>query len=159
MLTAVQAAELYDNADVRIIRTKTIGEGYSAISMFDPSVGDADDVVNSLNGIIEGVVTGMVSRASRNVSGGEVEVVKDDYIGFVGDDIYVDEKTPEEALVNLCEKLSAGSYDIILILAGADSTGDRAERMYDELSARYRRSEIIMVNGDQPIYDYILILE
>lgn len=36
ILTAEQAAQLYDNADVRIIRSKTIGEGYSAISMFDP---------------------------------------------------------------------------------------------------------------------------
>ncbi|MBR1534526.1 MAG: hypothetical protein IJ639_09175, partial [Ruminococcus sp.] len=159
ILTAEQAAELYDNADVRIIRTKTIGEGYSAISMFDTSVGDADAVTAYLNDIISGVVTGMVSRASRDVSGGAVEVVKDDYIGFVGDDIYVDEKTAEEAMLGLCEKLGAGDYDILLILAGCDPDSDSAAKMADDLSARYKRSEVIMVNGGQPIYDYILILE
>jgi hypothetical protein len=31
--------------------------------------------------------------------------------------------------------------------------------MVDTLTAKYTRSEVIMVNGDQPIYDYILILE
>ena len=159
ILTAQQAAQLYENADVRIIRTKTIGEGYSAISMFDPEAGTADEITASLNEIIGGVVTGMVSRASRDVSGGAVEVVKDDYIGFVGDEIYVDEKTPEEALIGLCDKLGAGSYDILLILAGADPEEDDAQKMADTLGKKYPRSEVIMLSGGQPIYDYILILE
>ena len=159
ILTAEQAAQLYDNADVRIIRTKTIGEGYSAISMFDTSAGDADAVAAYLNDVISGVVTGMVSRASRDVTGGAVEVIKDDYIGFVGDDIYVDEKTPEDALLGLCDKLNAGDYDILLILAGADPDAQNADKMVAALSETYKRSEVIMVNGGQPIYDYILILE
>ena len=159
ILTAQQAAQLYDNADVRIVLTKTIGEGYSAISMFDLSVGDPDAVTESLNELIKGVVTGMVSRASRDVSGGAVEVVKDDYIGFVGDHIYVDEPTAEDAMIALCDKLNAGNYDILLILAGKEPSADNARKMVDTLSAKYKRSEVIMVNGDQPIYDYILILE
>ncbi len=159
ILTAQQAAQLYDNADVRIVLTKTIGEGYSAISMFDLSVGDPDAVTESLNELIKGVVTGMVSRASRDVSGGAVEVVKDDYIGFVGDHIYVDEPTAEDAMIALCDKLNAGNYDILLILAGKEPSADNARKMVDTLSEKYKRSEVIMVNGDQPIYDYILILE
>ena len=159
ILTAQQAAQLYDNADVRIVLTKTIGEGYSAISMFDLSAGDPDAVTESLNELIKGVVTGMVSRASRDVSGGAVEVVKDDYIGFVGDEIYVDEPTAEDAMIALCDKLNAGNYDILLILAGKEPSADNARRMVDTLSEKYKRSEVIMVNGDQPIYDYILILE
>lgn len=159
ILTAEQAAQLCDGTDVRIIRTKTVGEGYAAISMFDPDAGDADAITDSLNELIGGVVTGMVSRASRDVSGGAVEVVKDDYIGFVGDDIYVDEKTPEEAMLGLCEQLDAGRYDILLLLAGADADAVAAQGLHDALSARYKRSEVIMLDGGQPIYDYILILE
>ena len=127
--------------------------------MFDPDVGTVDEVEAALNELVQDVVTGMVSRASRDVSGGEVAVIKNDYIGFVGDDILVDEKTAEDALDKLCEKLRAENYDILLILAGAGSNTAAAEKLYDTLSTRYRRSEIIMVNGDQPIYDYILILE
>ncbi|MBQ9472600.1 MAG: hypothetical protein IJU73_05595, partial [Ruminococcus sp.] len=158
VMTAQQAAQLYGGSDIRVIRTKTVGEGYAAVSMFDPSAGSADEIAAQLNEIAAGVVTGMVSRASRDVSG-EVAVVKDDYIGFVGDRIYVDAKTPEDAMLALCESLDAGSRDILLILAGADADDDAAAKMADELTARYRRSEVIMMNGDQPIYDYILILE
>ena len=159
ILTAEQAAKLCPDVEVRVINTKTIGEGYSAISLFDPHIGDTDAVTEHLNELIADVITGMVSRASRDVSTGAVEVVKDDYIGFVGDEIYVDEKTPEEALVGLCDKLGAGSYDILLLLAGADVDNASAQKMCGELGAKYPRSEVIMVEGGQPIYNYILILE
>ena len=158
VLTAEQAAAMAQGIDVRIIKTKTIGEGYAAISMFDITVGDTDAVVAYLDEIIEGVVTGIVSVASRDVAG-EVEVVKGDYIGFVGDDIYVDEKTPEQAMIGLCEKLGAKNYDVMLILAGADADTEKAAEMYDTLKRQYRRTEVIMLQGDQPIYDYIMILE
>lgn len=157
IMTAEQAAAMAEDIDVRIIRTKTIGEGYAAISMFDITVGDTDAVVAYLDEIIGGVVTGIVSVASRDVAGG-VEVARGDYIGFVGDDIYVDEKTPEEAMIGLCEKLGAKNYDVMLILAGADADADAAAKMYDTIKAQYRRTEVIMLQGDQPIYDYIMIL-
>ena len=158
ILTAEQAAELYQGSDIRVIRTKNIGEGYAAISMFDPEAGDPETIVEGLNEVARGVVTGMVSRASRDVSG-EVEVVKDDYIGFVGEKIYVDEKSPEAALTALCESLNAGDYDILLILAGSDTDAGQASKTAERLTASYRRSEVIMLDGGQPIYDYILILE
>lgn len=158
VMTAEQAAAMTEDMDVRIIRTKTIGEGYAAISMFDITVGDTDDVVAYLNEIVSGVVTGIVSIASRDVAG-DVAVVKGDYIGFVGDDIYVDEKTPEDAMLELSEKLEAGRYDVMLILAGKDADAEKAAAMYETLKKQYRRTEIIMLQGDQPIYDYIMILE
>lgn len=126
--------------------------------MFDITVGDTDDVVAYLNEIVSGVVTGIVSIASRDVAG-DVAVVKGDYIGFVGDDIYVDEKTPEDAMLGLSEKLEAGRYDVMLILAGKDADAEKAAAMYETLKKQYRRTEIIMLQGDQPIYDYIMILE
>lgn len=158
VMTAEQAAAMTQNTDIRIIKTKTVGEGYAAISMFDITVGDTDAVTAYLNEIIEGVVTGIVSVASRDVEGA-VEVVKGDYIGFVGDDIYVDEPTPEQAMLGLCEKLRAGSYDVMLILAGENADAEKAAQMYETLKQQYRRTEIIMLQGDQPIYDYIMILE
>lgn len=158
VLTAQQAAQLYRGADVRIVKTKTIGEGYSAISMFDITVGDTDAVCAYLDDVIAGTVTGMVSRASRDAVSGSLSIAKGDYIGFVGDEIYVDEKSAEDALAALSGKLQAGSYDIMLILAGADSSDAAACAMCDALKKRYPRTEIIMMDGGQPIYDYIMIL-
>ena len=61
-------------------------------------------------------------------------------------------------MLGLCGSLDAGGHDILLILAGVDAGDSAAAKMADELSARYKRSEVIMLNGGQPVFDYILIL-
>ena len=99
VMTAKQAAALYDKADVRIVPSKTIGEGYAAISMFDQSVGDTDDIIENLSEIIDGVVTGAVSVAVRDTEKDGVTVKKDEYIGFVDETIYVSEKSRNDALI------------------------------------------------------------
>ena len=159
IMTAKQAAQLYEDAEVRVVPTKTIGEGYAAISMLDTSAGDCDAIIEELEGIIADVVTGMVSRAVRDTEMGGVQVHKDDYIGFVGDTIYTADATRNEAAEALCAATKAGRYDIMLLVCGADAGSDEAQALCNSLQKQYRRTEVIMIDGGQPIYDYIIILE
>ena len=159
VMTADQAAQLYDSAEVRVVPTKTIGEGYAAISMLDTTVGDTDAIIEDLKEVIAGVVTGMVSRAVRDTEMDGVEVRKDDFIGFVGDKIYVDSQSRNEAAEALCEAARADRYDIMLLVCGADASSEEAQALYSGLKRKYRNTEIVMIDGGQPIYDYIIILE
>lgn len=159
IMTAKQAAALYDNADVRIVPSKTIGEGYAAISMLDTTSNDIETILAEQEEIIAGVVTGMVSRAVRDTERDGVTVKKDDYIGFVDDKIYIDEQERAKAAVGLTEKLNAKRYDIMLVICGSEVTKEEADEVYSTLKKTYRRTEIVMIDGGQPIYDYIIILE
>lgn len=159
VLAARQAAELYPDTDVRIIPTKSVGEGYAAISMLDTMSGDADVIEAEQNEIICSVVTGIVSRAVRNTEKDGVAVVKDDYIGFVGDTILVDDGSREDTLVLLADKLGASGYDIMLVICGGSVSEAEKTEVENTLRAKYRRMEIVMIDGGQPIYDYILVLE
>lgn len=159
ILTAQQAASLYEKADVRIIPTKTVGEGYVALSMLDTGSGDTDAIVEELTEIAHSVVTGMVSVASRDTEKDGLTIRRGDFLGFADDVIYAAEQTPERAVSSLAEKLDAGKYDIAVLICGCDVTAENAQALYDELSKAYRRTEFIMLDGGQPIYDYILILE
>lgn len=159
ILTAQQAAALYRDAEVRVVPSKTIGEGYAAISMLDTSSGNADTIVESAKEVIAGVVTGMVSRAVRDTERDGVEVKKDDYIGFVGDKIYVDSAERMEAATSLAEALKASHYDIMLVICGADVTQEESKAIYKTFRKQYRRTEVVMIDGGQPVYDYIIILE
>ena len=159
IMTANQAAQLYDGAEVRVIPTKTIGEGYAAISMMDTTVGDTDAVIADLEEVIAGVVTGMVSRAVRDAEMNGVAVKKDDFIGFAGDTVYTDSPDRNTAAIELCEAAKAQHYDIMLLVCGADATEAEAQALYNELHSKYRRTEIVMIDGGQPVYDYIIILE
>lgn len=159
IMTAKQAAALYNGADVRIVPSKTIGEGYAAISMLDTSSNDVDAILAEQEEIIAGVVTGMVSKAVRDTEMDGVEVKKGDYIGFVGDKIYIDSPDRAQTAAGLAEKLNAKRYDIMLVICGSEIEKAEADEVYAQLKKAYRRTEIVMIDGGQPIYDYIIILE
>lgn len=159
VLTAKQAAALYDKADIRVISNKTIGEGYAAISMLDTESEDVDAILAEIDEVIASVVTGTVSRASRDTEKDGIAVHNGDYIGFVGDTIYVDSPNAEETALKLSETLHAEKYDVMLLICGKDPKPEAAEKLFRELKQTYKRTEIIMIDGGQPIFDYLMILE
>jgi len=158
VLTARQAASLYDKADVRVIPTKSIGQGYAAISMFDTGSDDADEIEAALGEAFDGVLTGTVSKAGRNTEMNGVAVVNGDYIGYEGDDIYSDSPDKNEAAFKLAEKLEAGDHDVLLLIKGAETTEEDAGELFEKLTAKFKRTEVIMADGGQPVYDYLMIL-
>ncbi len=159
ILTANQAAQLYGEADVRVINSKTIGEGYAAISMMDTSSNDTAAIISSLEEIISGVVTGSVSKAIRGTELDGIKIVKDDFIGFADNKIYTDSPSRNTAALELVSALGVNNYDILLVVCGQDAPKEETEALYKQLKADYRRLEIVMIDGGQPVYDYILILE
>ena len=152
LLTARQAAEIYDKADIRVIPCKTLGEGYYALANLDTEAGDADTIEATLTEAAGEVTTGLVSRAIRD-SGAYHE---GDYLGLSGKEILTGAPDPEAALLSLAEKLDAGSRDVVLVFAGADAKDP--DSVQASLVAKYPRAEVILQAGGQPVYEYILVL-
>ncbi|MCR4608068.1 MAG: DAK2 domain-containing protein [Eubacterium sp.] len=157
-LTACQAAELYKDSDVRVIDTKTIGEGYAAISMLDTSSDNIDEIISNARGSAATVVTGVVSKANREASMDGVSVIDGDYIGFVGDKIYLDTVKRDDAVIGLAKELECGSYDVAILIAGKDTNKSETNEIKNKLSGVYKRTEFIVIEGKQPIFDYMLVL-
>ena len=152
LLTARQAAVIYDKADIRVIPTKTLGEGYYALANLDTETGDAAAIEAALTAAAGEVATGLVSRAIRD-SG---NVREGEYVGIAGKEILASGPAPEEALLALAEAMDAGSRDVILVFAGEGGT--RSKRVREALEKRYPRAEVILQSGGQPVYEYILVL-
>ena len=152
LLTARQAADIYDKADIRVIPAKTLGEGYYALANLDTEAGDADAIAAALTEAVADVKTGLVSRAIRD-SG---TVREGEFVGISGKDILAAGPTPEEALLALAESMEAASSDVLLVFAGAGGT--HSERLKEDLERKYPRAEVILSSGGQPVYEYILVL-
>lgn len=155
ILAAKQAAELYTDADIRVIECTTVGEGYAAISMFSDESGDADTIESELRDALGGVVTAGISRSIRD-SG---EVKAGEYIGFVGKDIIADSDSRLDAARKTADKLGLGGYDVCIILRSADASAEEASELESYINSHYPNTEVYLLYGGQPIYDYIIILE
>ncbi|MBQ1502960.1 MAG: DAK2 domain-containing protein [Clostridia bacterium] len=158
-LTATQAAKLYEGCRAVILPTKSVGEGYAAVSMIDLSGDDPDAIAAELDEVIAGVKTGTVSQASKDVTRDGVKIVAGDYIGFSGGVILTDEKTRYDAASALCDGMGAGDFDIMLLITGEGVTEEDGESLRASFAAKYKNTEVITIAGGQPIYDLIIVLE
>lgn len=155
IMTASQAASMYKKAEVRVIPSKSIGEGYSAIASFDTSMEDREELEALLKEAMEGVETGMVSTAIRDAEGG---VKEGEYVGFEHGKILCSGPSRQETAQCLCSKLDAGSRDVVLVFYGGAVPEEEASVLESSLSKAFPMTEFIFQSGGQPVYDYIIIL-
>ena len=157
-MAADQAAELYKNADIHVLPSTTIGEGYYGIGYIDRDNPDEDKVIASVTEIMQSVVTGMISTAIRETEGDQVSVHTGDYVGYSGKHLLSDSPDREAAAKALVERLGAASRDVMLVFFGEQVPQNEAERLVADLQTRYKNLEIMLNNGQQPVYDYIFVL-
>ena len=157
-MAADQAAELYKNADIHVLPSTTIGEGYYGIGSIDRDNTNVQEVISSVTEIMQSVATGMVSTAIRDAEGDAVTVHKGDFVGYSGKQLLSDSPNREEAAKALVERLGATSRDVMLVFSGKDVPQDEAESLIADLQSQYKNLEIMLNYGAQPVYDYIFVL-
>ena len=158
ILAAKQAAQLYKKADVRIINSKTIGDGYAALTMTDGELTNPDEVEEVFNAGMENVITAEVSQCVRDADMQDVQVHKGDYIGFVGKNILSAEPDRKAATIAMCDRIDWKMHDICILINGVDSTAEEAAEIKNHIETKHG-VEVYCVEGKQEIYSYILIAE
>ena len=157
-MAAEQAAEIYQNANIHVLPSTTIGEGYYGIGYIDRDNPNVDEVIASVTEMMRSVVTGMVSTAIRDAEGDQVNVRKGDFVGYSGKQLLSDSPNRTEAALQLCERLEANSRDVMLVFFGKEVPQNEADNLFQELTSKYKNLEIMLNYGAQPVYDYIFVL-
>ena len=159
VMAARQAAELYDKSDVRVIESKSIGDGYAALTMLDYESGDAEQIASGLAEAMEGVITGSVTRAVRSTTVNGVDIKENEFIGFTEKEMQVSCPTAIETALALAEQLEAGKHEFVIVIYGQDTTeGEKAEfRKY--MRENHRRTEVCEIDGGQEVYHFLMILQ
>ena len=143
LLTARQAAGLYKDARVEVIPTRTLGEGYFSLANLDAEL-PTDQLVQALSEAAASVTTGHICQAIRDTA----DARKGDYIGFSGKDILCSSASRLQAAEELAARLEAGT----------PVPSAEAAQLKSTLETTYPRTEVILLDGGQPVYDYILVL-
>lgn len=158
VLTAEQAAKMYKDSDVRVIPTKSIGEGYSALSMLDYDSGEVDELESTMKSDMKNSVTGMLTQAVRTTQVSGVHVNKDDYIGFSGSTMLVSSPDKKQSIKSLTEKI-AFEKEFIIAIYGNGASSEEREWFGGYIAENYPSAEFYEVHGEQDVYDFIIIAE
>ena len=158
ILAANQAATLYKGAEVKVVPTKTVGDGYAALSMLDTESGDLEVMAEGCVEAMDGVVTAEISKCVRDADFDGVSAKTGDYIGFEGKTLLASSSNRKEAVKLTVEKLNLDNHEICIIIKGEDSNEDECAEIENYISENYS-TEVFVIDGGQQIYSYIIIAE
>ena len=160
ILTAQQAAAAYAESDVRVLPTKSIAEGYSALSMMNLWCETVEELLEDMSSNLDNVTTGYVTTATRDAHMDGLDIPKGVYIGLDNDHIQVTGSNRLDTAKRLVESLMPTQVkDVIIVFVGAEVSSDEIEQFDTFLKSKYPTVDIGFIEGKQSVYDFIISLE
>ncbi len=160
IMAAEQAISLAEGREVRVLQTKTIPQGISAMLIFDEN-DDADSNQMAMMEAAESVATAQVTFAARDsevdgrpVKQGEIMGLYNGKIRFIGESI-------EDIAFKSADKIiKRNQTALVTIIFGEDANEEMAEEIQQRLAEKYGDDiELSIVDGGQPIYYFIISAE
>ena len=160
IMAAEQAIPLVKDREVRVLQTKTIPQGISALLAFDETI-EADENQMAMMDMAGAVETGMVTFAARDsevdgkpIKEGQIMGLTNGKIKFIGED-------KEDIAFKTVDKLiKRNVHSMVTLIFGEDVSEKEAASVEQRLSEKYKNDiEIAVVSGGQPIYYYIISVE
>lgn len=157
IMAASQAAEISDK-NLIVLPTKTIPQGISCLTMFNPEA-EVEDNIEEMKDVIETVSTGSITYAVRDTEMDGIEIKEGNILGLlegkikeVGQDVY-------EVTYKLIEHMVNEESSLITLFYGNECDRSKAEELKNSLEDRYPDLDIQSYDGEQPLYYFIISVE
>jgi DAK2 domain fusion protein YloV len=155
ILSAEQAAELATKPVV-VVPTDSIPAGLAALVSFLPERSAAENA-REMSEVLEGVVTGEVTMASRDVDLNGVAVRKGRWLGLAGGEAVAVGDEFEDVAAQVTESLLAEPRMVLTLLTGADAPD--LDGLLDRVRKGHPDLELDVQAGGQPHYPLLLSAE
>lgn len=158
IMAANQAAEVTSGSNVKVVPTKTIPQGYSSLLIFNP----ADSLEENYQAMVsqmKKVRSGQVTYAVRDTQFNGLKIQKDDYMGIFEKDIVTSKKERLATTLELIDHMIDENAEIITLFYGDDVNADEITAISEYIEEKYDNVELEVLEGNQPVYSYIIAVE
>jgi DAK2 domain fusion protein YloV len=157
ILAAEQAQALSDKR-VRVIHTKTVPQGVSALLAYNYSAG-LDDNARAMERSSQEVRTGEVTTAVRDVRVNSLEIREGQIIGLVDGELTTAGLDLDEVVLDVLQRMGSDEAEVLTLYCGETVTQESAQALAERIEAHYPEAEVEIVDGGQPHYHYIMSAE
>ena len=157
IMTAEKVREVMKDCEIHIIPTKSMAEGYLALSLVDTNA-SYQEIEAAMNKALEGVHTGLIAKADKTGVYNGINVTSGDFIGVLDDDIItcasfdlkecLEQFVPTVPGVDSCES--------VMVFADNEEDKDLADSINGKIKAVCTSAEIYSCIGGQKIYNYVV---
>lgn len=158
IILAAEQAKALSKRNIHIIPTKNIPQGLSAVLAFNPD-DSAENNENNMNEAISSIKAGLVTYAVRSTQIDDFTLKEGDIIGIDSKSIVAKGEKVEKVTKELVDKMMDSDVSTITLYFGDAVTEDEAEAIAKDLTEKYKKCDVDIHFGGQPLYYYIVSLE
>ncbi len=158
--TAMQAADMYDGCNIRVLETKSIAEGYSALSMMNTWAEDIDSFVSDMEMALSCATSGSITKAVHDATLNGIDIKEGEYMGIADGQILCTSNDKNDAVIKMLHNLSnIDEKSVITVFYGESVAAVEAEKLVEMISEEFPLIECGIIEGNQTIYDYHMAIE
>jgi fatty acid kinase len=155
ILSAEQAAGLAGKP-VEVVPTDSIPAGLAAMVAFEPGRSAGENAAD-MRELLESIVTGEVTMASRDVEMNGLVVRKGTWLGLASGEAVAGGSDFEDVAVAVADRLLAEPRGVMTLLAGVDNP--ELDGVVKRIAERHPELELDIQSGGQPHYPLLLSAE
>ena len=157
IMTAEKVREVMKDVKIRIIPTKSMAEGYLALSLVNANA-SAQEIEVSMIQALQGVHTGLIAKADKTGVYNGISVTAGDFIGVLDDDIITCASSDLKACLEafLPTVPDAASCKSVHIFTGNAEDKAISDGLEDQIKSCCPGAEIFSCVGGQNIYNYVI---
>ena len=159
IMVANQAAELVKAEGVRrlvVLETRSVPEGMAAMLAFDESATPEDNAV-AMTEAFGNVHTLSVTRAVKDAAIDGMSIKAGEYMGLCDRKIGYTGTGRRAIVLKMLENFPDASF--VTVLYGSDVTEEAANKLLSRMQEQLPDAEFSVINGGQPLYDYVISVE
>ncbi len=159
IMAAEQAAKLCKSRDIKVIPTRTIPQGLSAMLAFDESREAAENVLE-MTKAADKVGTGQITFAARDSDYDGYKIKEGELLGLENGKVSFTERDLKKAAVKLTKALLGKESSFVTMIYGEEVTEEQAAELEEAVREKLPdHVDLAFVNGGQPVYYLIISVE
>lgn len=158
IILAAEQANVLTDKNVIVIPTKTVPQGVSAILAFEEGA-EVDEIRDMMMEAVSMVKTGSVTFAARDSEIDGMTIKENDIMGMEEGKITHLGEEPSDVVMELLEDMVDDDSAMISVFYGSDVTEEQAAELEATISEKYSKLDVMVHNGGQPLYYYIISIE
>ncbi len=155
-MVAVQAAQLVEDKHVEVLRSVSLPQGISAMLAFNPD-GEVAENIATMKEAMASVSSLSMTFAAHDSTFDNREIKENQILGLVENKVRYVTDSREECMASLCEDIKDAFT--ITVFYGEGVTESEAEQMQALMQEHLPDADIMLVNGGQPVYYFIISAE
>ncbi len=160
VILAAQNTASLTKKNIRIVTSKSVPQGLSALLRHDPD-GDLDDQYQKMLNSLGEIETGEITTATRSVKINDVDVKSGEVIVLHNGNLILSTTDLEKACLHFLEAAKTEDRERITLFYGQSIEKNQVDHIVDVIKKKYPSPdhELEVLEGGQPFYQFIISVE